>query len=64
MKNIWKKEFIIDDLNQFRNGSIVGYLDIEFLEKGEALASTATVLLETEPERRGHLDHRPDQDIR
>ncbi len=35
MTSIWKKEFQIDDLNNFRNDTIVGHLDIEFLEKGD-----------------------------
>ena len=35
MTSIWKKEFIISDMNRFREGTIVGHLDIEFLEKGE-----------------------------
>lgn len=32
---IWKKEFTIDDINQFRDNTIVGHLDIRFLEKGD-----------------------------
>ncbi len=39
MTSIWKKEFIIADMNQFRKESIVGHLDIEFLEKGEDFLS-------------------------
>jgi len=39
MTTIWKKEFIIEDLNQFRKNSIVGHLDIEFLEKGDDFLS-------------------------
>jgi 1,4-dihydroxy-2-naphthoyl-CoA hydrolase len=39
MTSIWKKEFIIADMNQFRQESIVGHLDIEFLEKGEDFLS-------------------------
>ena len=34
MTIIWKKEFIIEDLNQFTKETIVGHLNIEFLEKG------------------------------
>ena len=36
---IWKKEFIIEDLNQFRKETIVGHLDIKFLEKGDDFLS-------------------------
>ena len=39
MTKIWKKEFIIEDMNQFRKGTIVGHLGIEFLEKGEDFLS-------------------------
>jgi len=39
MTSIWKKKFIIADMNQFRKESIVGHLDIEFLEKGEDFLS-------------------------
>jgi len=39
MTNIWKKEFKIDDLNGFRENSIVGHLDIEFVEKGDDFLS-------------------------
>ncbi len=42
MTSIWKKEFIIADMNRFREGTIVGHLDIEFLEKGEGFL-TATM---------------------
>ncbi len=34
MKNIWKQEFKIADLNDFAKDSIVGYLGIDFTEKG------------------------------
>lgn len=36
---IWKKEFIIEDMNQFRQDTIVGHLGIEFLEKGDDFLS-------------------------
>jgi uncharacterized protein (TIGR00369 family) len=36
---IWKKEFIIEDMNQFRQNTIVGHLGIEFLEKGDDFLS-------------------------
>jgi len=39
MTHIWKKEFQIEDLNRFREASIVGHLDIKFLEKGENFLS-------------------------
>jgi len=32
---IWKKEFKIEDINNFKNDTIVGHLGIEFLEKGD-----------------------------
>lgn len=32
---IWKKEFTVKDLNDFRNNTLVGHLDIRFLEKGD-----------------------------
>lgn len=32
---IWKKEFTIEDLNRFRDNTLVGHLDIRYLEKGE-----------------------------
>ncbi|MCP4721858.1 MAG: hotdog fold thioesterase [Desulfobacteraceae bacterium] len=39
MTNIWQKEFKIEDLNGFRKDSIVGHLNIKFLEKGENFLS-------------------------
>jgi len=39
MTMIWKKEFIIEDMNQFRKETIVGHLGIEFLEKGDDFLS-------------------------
>jgi 1,4-dihydroxy-2-naphthoyl-CoA hydrolase len=39
MTSIWKKEFIIADMNLFREGTIVGHLNIEFIEKGEDFLS-------------------------
>jgi len=39
MTMIWKKEFIIEDMNQFRKDTIVGHLGIEFLEKGDDFLS-------------------------
>lgn len=36
---IWKKEFTIADMNRFRDKSIVGHLDIKFLEKGDDFLS-------------------------
>lgn len=39
MTGIWKKKFIIADMNRFREGNIVGHLNIEFLEKGEDFLS-------------------------
>jgi 1,4-dihydroxy-2-naphthoyl-CoA hydrolase len=36
---IWKKEFIIQDMNRFRQNTIVGHLGIEFLEKGDNFLS-------------------------
>ncbi|MDD9303073.1 MAG: hotdog fold thioesterase [Desulfobacter sp.] len=38
---IWKKEFKIDDMNQFRDNTLVGHLDIEFLEKGDDFLSAS-----------------------
>ncbi|MCP4021901.1 MAG: hotdog fold thioesterase [Desulfobacteraceae bacterium] len=35
MANIWKEEFDIEGLNAFTLDSIVGYLGIEFTEKGD-----------------------------
>ena len=35
MGNIWKKEFKIEELNLFAQDSIVGYVGIEYLEKGD-----------------------------
>ncbi len=32
---IWKKEFTINDMNQFRENTLMGLLDITFEEKGE-----------------------------
>jgi len=32
---IWKKEFTLKDLNNFRDGTLVGHLDIRFIEKGK-----------------------------
>ena len=32
---IWKKEFTIDDMNQFRANTLMDHLDIIFEEKGE-----------------------------
>ncbi len=32
---IWKKEFKIEDLNGFRKNTILGHLNIEFVEKGD-----------------------------
>ena len=32
---IWKKEFTINDMNQFRGNTLMGLLDITFEEKGE-----------------------------
>ncbi|MCG8637561.1 MAG: hotdog fold thioesterase [Desulfobacterales bacterium] len=32
---IWKKEFTVEDINQFRDNTLVGHLDIKFLEKGD-----------------------------
>lgn len=32
---IWKKEFTINDMNQFRENTLMGHLDITFEEKGE-----------------------------
>ena len=32
---IWKKEFTIDDMNKFRENTMMGHLDITFEEKGE-----------------------------
>ncbi len=32
---IWKKEFKVEDINQFRDKTIVGHLDIKFMEKGD-----------------------------
>ncbi|MCP3945141.1 MAG: hotdog fold thioesterase [Desulfobacteraceae bacterium] len=32
---MWKKEFKLDDINRFREESIVGHLDIKFIEKGD-----------------------------
>ncbi len=32
---IWKKEFKVEDMNQFRAKTIVGHLDIKFMEKGD-----------------------------
>ena len=34
-KTIWKKEFTAKELNDFRKETLVGHLDIRFLEKGE-----------------------------
>jgi 1,4-dihydroxy-2-naphthoyl-CoA hydrolase len=39
MTNIWKKEFTIEDMNQFRDQTLVGHLDIKFTEKGEDFIS-------------------------
>lgn len=36
---IWKKEFILEDMNHFRKDTIVGHLGIEFLEKGDDFLS-------------------------
>ena len=38
---IWKKEFEIKDMNRFRDNTLVGHLDIEFLEKGEDFLSAS-----------------------
>jgi len=38
---IWKKEFTVKDLNDFRNDTLVGHLDIQFIEKGEDFLSAA-----------------------
>jgi len=32
---IWKKEFTVDDMNKFRENTMMGHLDITFEEKGE-----------------------------
>ncbi len=32
---IWKKDFTINDINQFREKTLVGHLDIKYLEKGD-----------------------------
>ncbi|HAR34808.1 MAG TPA: thioesterase, partial [Desulfobacter sp.] len=32
---IWKKEFTIDDMNRFKENTMMGHLDITFEEKGE-----------------------------
>ncbi|MCG8684412.1 MAG: hotdog fold thioesterase [Desulfobacterales bacterium] len=32
---IWKKDFTINDINQFREKTLVGHLDINYLEKGD-----------------------------
>ena len=32
---IWKKKLSVKDLNDYRNGTLVGHLDIRFIEKGE-----------------------------
>jgi 1,4-dihydroxy-2-naphthoyl-CoA hydrolase len=39
MKSIWAKTFEIDDINKFREDTIVGHLDIEFIEKGDDFLS-------------------------
>ena len=39
MTMIWKKEFILEDMNHFRKDTIVGHLGIEFLEKGDDFLS-------------------------
>ncbi len=39
MTSIWKKEFDIKGLNQFTRESIVGYIGIDFLEKGDDFLS-------------------------
>jgi len=36
---IWKKEFTVKDLNDFRSGTLVGRLDIRFIEKGDDFLS-------------------------
>ena len=36
---IWKKEFILEDMNHFRKDTIVGHLGIQFLEKGDDFLS-------------------------
>jgi uncharacterized protein (TIGR00369 family) len=36
---IWKKEFVIQEMNQFRQDTIVGHLGIQFLEKGDDFLS-------------------------
>ncbi|MCW8801276.1 MAG: hotdog fold thioesterase, partial [Desulfobacter sp.] len=32
---IWKKEFTVDDMNQFKANTMMGHLDITFEEKGD-----------------------------
>jgi len=32
---IWKKEFTVDDMNQFGENTLISLLDITFIEKGE-----------------------------
>jgi len=32
---IWKKEFTVDDMNQFKTNTMMGHLDITFEEKGD-----------------------------
>ncbi|NDY71499.1 thioesterase [Desulfobacter hydrogenophilus] len=32
---IWKKEFTVDDMNRFKENTMIGLLDITFEEKGE-----------------------------
>lgn len=38
---IWKKEFTLKELNDHRGATLVGHLDIQFIEKGEAFLSAA-----------------------
>ena len=41
MKNIWKKEFKIEDINDFTKETIVENVGIKFLEKGEDFLSAS-----------------------
>ncbi|MCK5684104.1 hotdog fold thioesterase [bacterium] len=44
MKNIWKKELNLEELTQFSNNSIVGYLGIVFTNRGtDSLSATMPV---------------------
>ena len=55
MPSIWKKEFIIADMNQFREGTIVGHLNIEFLEKGKDFLSATMPVDQTTVQPMGIL---------